>query len=169
MATDKVTHINKSHLFGVPATFAAYQPNAHGTSVVGWVMPNLTAADITHHASEEMIRSKTGAITSAIVSGEYLECTFQMVPEADSVANAAKSAAIFSAGTTFVITGMPVIAGGPFPDAFNVATSGSAPSTNRWIYFSGGSSKHANTGIATQSITLRRFVELDGLTDAEIV
>jgi hypothetical protein len=169
MATDKVTHINKAHLFGVPATFVAYQSNAHGSTVVGWVMPNLQAADITHHASEEMIRSKSGAITSGIVSGEYLECTFQLIPESDSVANAAKSAAIFSAGTTFVISGMPTIAAGPFPDAFNVDSGGTAPATSRWIYFSGGSSKHSNTGIVTQSITLRRFVELDGLTDAVIV
>ena len=166
MATDKVTHINKAHLFGVPATFVAYNPD--GTSVSGYIMPNLQAADITHHASEEMIRSKTGAITSGLVAGEYLECTFQLIPESDSVANAAISATIYPAGTTFAITGMPAVAVGPFPDAFNVSGS-TAPTKNRWVYFSGGSSKHSNTGMATQSITLRRFVELDGLTAAVVV
>ena len=157
-----VTPIGTAHLFGIPATFTAYNATPTGDAVSGYIMPNLTSADVKHVASSDMTHAKTGGITNLTVSGEYIECTFELIPEGTSVANATTSGNIFAAGTTFGITGMPAIIVGPFADAWNV-TGSTSPLQNRWIYTDGGSSRHSSTGKVIQTVTLRRFPDITGL------
>jgi hypothetical protein len=167
MPSSIVTHIGPAHVFGIPATFVAYNATPAGDAVSGYVMPNITDADIKHVASKEMTHAKTGGISGLTVSAEYLECTFSLIPEAvfttDSATTLAKaitSGHIFAAGTTFAITGMPVFIIGPFSDAFN--TGGAGILANRWIYTDGGSSKQTSTGKTIFTITLQRFPDITG-------
>ncbi|MEI6872997.1 MAG: hypothetical protein WCL08_12000, partial [Verrucomicrobiota bacterium] len=120
MPSSITTHIGTAHVFGIPATFTAFNATVAGDSITGYVMPNVTDADIKHVASKEMTHAKTGGITGITVSAEYLECTFTLIAEsvfttdsATSITRAATSGHIFAAGTTFAITGMPAFIIGP--------------------------------------------------------
>lgn len=168
------TQLNKAHVFGIPATFVLYAPNG-SSAISGYTSPNISGANLTHHAQEDMIKSSTGEYTGIIMSGEYLECTFDLVPEGTtSQALAALSAPLPALGSSVAITGLPYIPSGGTTDgsaggfcdgtwgAFN--SGGSGVTLNRWIYSGGGSWKLNNAGHATMTLPLKRFTSTAGIT-----
>lgn len=151
----------KAHLFGVPATMTMYDPDTTAMATA-YVTPNIQGIKINHSADVQKIKGTTGEITGLIGSGEYLTCSFDYIFEGSSLANAKASAQIPQLLSTCAITGLPIIACGPFTDGFN--TDGA--NTQRWIYEGGGSGDYHNAAAGTGTITFNRYINITGTTAA---
>ena len=126
-----------------------------GTTQIGtsYVCPNLQALDVTHKAEYEEIPNQAGATGSLIITNEWIEITFDTIPQGTNDANARNSAAIPPAGATARITGLPIIRIGPFADGLN--TNGA--STQPWFYLGDGGLGGAAKEHWNGKITLRRY------------
>lgn len=134
-----------------------------GTVVVGcaalsgYVTPNVQSLRATHVVDADRIKSSAGIVTGVIGEDDGIECTFEVIPEgttiAQAIADSKKAAGLPTAPSAFTITGLPIIACGPFSDAFN--TNGT--STQPWIYEGGGSWNGVNDGKWTMTLPLRRY------------
>ena len=158
-----------AHLFGTPLTVAnCYAPSDSATPIFsGHVMPNVQSADLTHEGESERIKSSSGEYTGIIMSGEKLSCSFDVIVEADTLANAAIAGSLPPLGATFKLRGLPVVAAGSFSDGFNVADSG-AYIQNRWFYEGGGAVSGKATSHYTLRVTLHRYPSITGLANAII-
>lgn len=144
----------KGYVYGNPGAFVLY-PNDSGTAISGYISPAIESCNLTYNAEIEEIKSEGGDIVATIHSGGHLEATFELRPEGDSVAEAKASARIPDMGATMQLTGMPVIAAGPFSDAFN--TDGSGILANRWLATGQGSIRTTQSGKAMVTATFRRY------------
>ncbi len=132
------------------------------TALSGYISPNLTTLKVKHGAEVDRIRAQTGDTASAIYSDEYLECTFDFIPEGTTIANAILSAGIPPAGSGVTITGLPIIHLGPFTDGLNT----NAANTQPWIYEADGNQNGNSEKKWDGSMTLRRYI---GITSATAV
>lgn len=168
MPTQIGTASGKAHLVGLPiSTAKCYAPTAGMATELfsGYVMPNVSSVSLTHSGTSELVKSSSGEYTGIIITGEVLKCSFDIVPEGSSIANAGKAASIPPFGAAFDIRGLPVVAAGTFSDAFNVSNSGTAYLQNRWIYIEGASCKMNNDTRGSMTIELHRFPSITGLED----
>jgi hypothetical protein len=142
------------YVFGSPATLTIY--DAAGALVVtGYVSPDIESYDITHDADTEEVRNSAGEVVGHIAYNNRLTLTVNFIPaNSASVANALLAASLPNANGTCTISGAPVIYIGGFADAINAASG------NRWIYAGGGSIKTTQTGKATGTITLKKYLNL---------
>lgn len=147
-----VTFQGKGYVYGTPASFTAYD-TSNVSLGAGYISPATESASVTHNADVERVQDSDGDFAAVIMTGEYVECAFDLRPEGTSVANAKLAATLPPIGATFQITGMPIIAVGAFVDVFN--TDGS--DAKKWIYEGGGQLRMTNTGKAMVSLTLRRY------------
>ena len=147
---------------GSPITFTIYD-QAGTTLGAGYVMPVVGGFNVTHNADNIRTKDASGDIQSTTGHGEFLECQFDLIPDASSPANSRLASRIPPLMSTVVISGADVIACGPFADSINVA-GGSPPETSRWIYEGGGSIRMTQDGIAAVSLTLRRYPKIVGGT-----
>lgn len=155
------TQQGTAHLFGVPATMTIYDPD-NTAMATAFITPNIKGIKINHAGEVQKIKSTTGEITGVIGSGDYLTCTFDYVFEGTTLANAKASAQIPQLMSTVAITGLPIIAMGPFTDAFNT----DAGNTQRWIYEGGASGDYKDSAAGTGSITLSRYAGIAATTAA---
>lgn len=155
------TQQGTAHLFGVPATIVFKDPD-NTAMAVAFVTPNIQGIKLNHSADVQKIKSTTGEFTGLISSGDYLTCAFDYIIEGTSLANAKASAQIPQTLSTAEITGLSIIAAGPFVDAYN--TDGS--NTQRWIYEGGASSDFFNDKNATGQITLSRYINIPATSAA---
>jgi hypothetical protein len=158
-----------AHLSGTPlSTAKCYSAASYTTELFsGYVFPNVQAADISHEAESDRVKSSSGEYTGIILSGEKLSCSFDLIPEGDTLAHAAVAGSLPPIGSTFDLRGLPVVAAGSWSDAFNVSASGSYLQ-NRWIYEGGGTVSGKNTGNFTMRVTLHRYPSITGLANAII-
>ena len=159
-----------AHLSGTPlSTAKCYSAASYTTELFsGYVFPNVQAADLTHEAESDRVKSSSGEFTGIIMSGEKLSCSFDIIPEADTLAHAAVAGSLPPIGSTFDLRGLPVVAAGTFSDAFNVSNVGTSYLQNRWIYEGGGNVSGKNTGNYTMRVTLHRYPLITGLANAVI-
>lgn len=146
---------------GTPPTFTLY--GQAGTTVSGYAAPIVSGANVSHQAANETITNESGEIVAAIAHGEYLECTFDLIPSGADLATARLTSRLPAVGSTMVTAGFDVIPMGPFTDGLNVA-GGSAPETSRWIYVGGGSIRLSSEGHATLSLPMKRYPSIVGGT-----
>ena len=117
---------------------------------------------VTHSGKEDVITGTTGEAVGLILHGAELACTFECIPEGDTIAitgasgSPAASAGLPPLGGQVVIAGMPTIVMDQFADALNTAAS---PST-KWIYTGGGSIKGESDSHWTMTIPLKRFYSI---------
>ena len=148
------TQVGKGHIFGMGS-------GALGISAVsGYISPNIKTLKLGHTSDVDRIKSQAGGITSLIGSGDYLECTFDFIPEGSSIANAKLSAGIPAVLSGVTITGLPILAIGPFSDALN--TNGT--NTQPWFYEGGGSVNGESEQKWTSTLPLRRYLEITSAT-----
>jgi hypothetical protein len=125
-----------------------------GAPIAGYVSPNLQGFDLTHKATVDRVANQSGNTASLIITDEFIQITFDFIPQGTSLANALKSATIPPPGATAAITGLPIIPIGSFADGLN--TDGT--STQPWIYETdagvNGKAKEKWEG----KITLTRYV-----------
>ncbi len=124
-----------------------------GCSLAGYVSPNLQTLRLQHAAESDKIKGQAGNTTGLILQDDMLECTFEVIPEGTTVANAKTSAGLPAAGTTFTITGLPIIAAGGFADALNTGGGNTQP----WIYEGGGQIHGDKAGKWTATLPLKRY------------
>jgi hypothetical protein len=147
----------KGYIFGAkPSTFVLY-PNDNAAAVEGYVVPSIEGANLTYSANLEEVMNDDGEIVATIHTGGYIEASFDLLPEGATIADAKSSARIPEKGDTLVITGMPVVACGPFSDAFNVTTGGGTILDNRWVAVGNGSLRLVKAGKATATAVFRRY------------
>lgn len=147
-----VTLQGKGLVFGTPASYTAYDTNNNSLGA-GYISPATEGVSVTHNADVERIQDSDGDYCGIILTGEYVECTFDLRPEGTSVANAKLAATIIPIGGTVAITGMPIIAVGEFSDVFNTDSG----ETNKWVYEGGASLRGTNTGKYMVTLPLRRY------------
>jgi hypothetical protein len=142
-----------------PITFVV--SNAAGASLgAGFVMPPVSAFALTHGFKSSESMDGVGEIDSITLSGEYIECQFDLVFSGSSVANQAAGERSFPIGATVTISGAPVRAFGPFTDAINVTSGGIEG--YKWIYVTGTNIRRSSGGESTGSVTLRRYPKISG-------
>lgn len=124
------------------------------SALSGYVSPNLQTLRVNHTADADRIKGQTGKTTGLIFEDDVLECTFEVIPEGTTVANAKKSAGLPAAGTAFTLSGLPVIEMGGFADALNDA------GTSPWIYEGGGSINMMANGKSTLTLPLKRYPQI---------
>lgn len=132
-----------------------------GTLVSGYVSPNLQGLDFNHKGEIARIPDQSGQTATLIVTDEWIELTFDFIPQGATLANAKLSAQVPQLLAKFEICGLPIIPIGSFADGLNTHTSafgGDAASTQPWIYEgdSGGSGKAKEHWDG--KLTLRRYV-----------
>jgi len=157
------TQQGTAHLFGVPATMTFFDPDNTAMATV-YVTPNIQGIKINHSGDVQKIKSTGGEITGLIGSGEFITCSFDYIFEGSTLANAKASAQIPQLLSTCTITGLAIIACGPFVDGFNTDSA----NTQRWIYEGGGAGDYKNAAAGTGTVTLNRYVNIAG-TSAAIV
>lgn len=146
------TQVGTAHIFGTPATVGI-------ASLTGYITPNVQTLDLSHNSDIDKIKSQTGEVSGIISSGDSIECEFNFIPEGTTTLNAKLSAGIPASLSGITITGLPIIAFGPFTDAFNTNSGNTQP----WIYEGGGKIKGASDGKWTAIFTLHRYI---GITSA---
>lgn len=129
-------------------------------ALAGYVSPNLQTLRVSHSADRLAIKSQAGKTTGLIFEDDSIECTFEVIAEGTTIANAKLSAGLPPAGSGFTITGLPIIAFGGFTDALN--TNGA--NTQPWIYEGGGSLNLVNDDKGTVTITLKRYLQITSAT-----
>jgi hypothetical protein len=143
-----------------PVSFTQYLANTTEITGSGFIMPTVSNYDLTHNASSIQSSNGSGDIDASATYGEFLEATFELVPQGTTIGNAELSCRIPQLGSTFVIANANVVSCGSFADAIN---SGSG---SRWIYEGGGSLRASSDGFATVSLTLRRYPNIAATTAA---
>lgn len=141
---------------GTPSTVAIdMKSQSDGlTTISGYISPNMQSGRLTNNADVIDIRNSAGVLASIIANDEFLECSFDFVPEGSNYANALLSGTLPPIPTFVAITGMMVIPCGPWSDAFNVTSGGLLACP--WIYRGGGTVNGTAAGQVTLSMTLRR-------------
>lgn len=158
------TQQGTAHLFGVPAVMTFFDPDNTAMATV-YVTPNIQGIKINHSGEVQKIKSTGGEITGLIGSGDYITCSFDYIFEGTSIANAKASAQIPQLLSTCTVTGLPIIACGPFTDGFNTDVG----NTQRWIYEGGGSGDYKNAAAGTGTVTLNRYIGIPATTLAILV
>lgn len=144
-----------------PITFTVY--DASGTDLgSGFVMPPVSGFNLSHPFKTTENMDGVGEVDSLTLSGECIECQFDLVFSGSSVSNQAAGERSFPIGATVSISGAPVRKFGPFTDALNVTSGGIE--ANKWIYYSGTNIRRSQSGEATGSVTLRRYRKISGST-----
>lgn len=141
------------YIFGSPATITLYGADGNAI-VVGYVSPDIESYDITHDCDTEEVRNSSGEVVGHIAYNNRLSLTVNFVPAGTSVANALLAASLPDGNGTATISGAPNIKVGGIVNAINTTEVGAS----RWIYAGGGSVKTTNTGKATATITLKKYV-----------
>ena len=155
-----------AHVFGtsevstVPGVLTWINSDASAAGAA-YVSPIITSFDITHHAKEDTTMNQNGDIVATLTCGEYIECSFELIPFGSTTAAAKDSAYIPPDNSVCTITGMPIIKVGTFTDALNVA-GGALPQSAKWIYASGWNLHMVNESKGTARVTLRRYPKLTG-------
>ena len=147
-----VTFQGKGYVYGTPASYTAFD-TANTTLGAGYLSPATEGVSVTHNADVERVQDADGDFAAVILTGEYVECSFDLRPEGSSVSDARLAATLPPIGATFQITGMPIIKVGAFVDVFN--TNGS--DAKKWIYEGGGQVRGTNTGKYMVTLPLRRY------------
>jgi len=152
------TQVQRGHVFGLSGVTILLNTPA-GAVISGYVQPNLQSLRLVDNGDVDVIKDQGGEIGSYIFSGQWLECTINFIPEGTTIANAKISAQAPTHGAGMLITGMPIIAMGPFTDAWNTNGAQSQP----WVYFPSANLDHSNDQKAMGSYTFRRAI---GITSA---
>lgn len=148
------SHLNKRQLHGIAGTVTFKNPD--GTAIAGYVCPNIQGLEFSHKGKVEKIPDQSGNTGAIIAFDDYIEVTFDFIPQGTSEANARTSALIPQLLATATITGFPIIKLGPFTDGLN--TDGG--STQPWIYEGDGSGSGNAESHWTGKVTLRRYVSI---------
>ena len=129
----------------------------------GYVSPLLDTLRLTHTSAVDRIKAQTGGNTKALIAqDETLECTFEVIPQGTTFANALKAAGVPGALKGFTITGLQIVAMGSWTDALNVTTGGVLG--NPWIYLGGATVNGFIDQKWTLSLPLVRFVSIANVT-----
>lgn len=123
-------------------------------SLSGYVSPNLKTLKLGHNNTADEIKGQDGEISALIFSGDSVECTFDFIPQGTSIANAKKAAGIPASGAAVTVTGLAIIAFGPFSDVLNT----DAGNTQPWIYSGGGSISGESEQKWMASLPLKRYI-----------
>jgi hypothetical protein len=136
----------KGHIDGISGgTIVFTKPD--GTSLSGYVSPNLQSLRVTHSGKADEIKGQDGEYNSFLIAGEKLECEFNFIAEGTTKANARASAQFPPLGSAGTISGLPVIVIGSIADGLN----------GTWYYQGGGTDNGVNDGIWSGSFTLHRY------------
>lgn len=144
----------KGHVYGLsdqaapPVAGTIAFKNPDGTSLSGYVSPNLQSLRLNHEAAMEEIKDQTGEYSGLITKGEKLTCEFNFIPEGTTKANSRAAAQMPQAGSSATIASLPVIVQGSFADALNGAT---------WFYLGGGTNNGQSDSHWTATFTLHRY------------
>jgi hypothetical protein len=129
------TAYGEAHIvFGAsPPTITLYGKD--GVSIgAGYVNPDLAEATLEVVFDSSNYTNTAGEICARRTKGEHLRATFQVIPNAATIADAKLAAMIPGEGWSFTISGMHAIRAGTFTNAFNVTS----PTTDRpWFVESG--------------------------------
>lgn len=151
------TQIGKGQIHGLDSGTPFAQAD-----LAGYVSPKLETLRLSHGSEADRIKSASGNTEAVIYQDEFLECTFDVIPQGSTIANAELSAGLPQPGKGFTITGLQVINVGSWTDALNV-TSGD-PGANPWVYEGGGSINGFTDGKWSLSLPLRRYRSISSVT-----
>lgn len=150
-----MTQLGKSHIVGL-ATMAFGI-----TALSGYVSPNFKSLRVSHSSDVKKIKSMTGEITSLHANGDFVTCEFNFIPEgATTLANAILSAGAPSVLSGITITGLSIIAFGPFTDVFNT----NAGNTQPWIYEGGWELEGSDETHWSAKVSLNRYYYITSAT-----
>ena len=156
------THVNLRSLQGLTGgTIAWTVPEsdgdpAAGAALAGYVSPNLQGFALSHKCEVEKIPNQSGNTASMIITDEYLEITWDYIPQGTNRANALAAAQLPPPGSKGEIEGLPIIKIGNFTDGLN--TDGA--STQPWIYEGDGGLDGKVKEHWDGKITLRRYRDI---------
>jgi hypothetical protein len=137
---------------------------ATGTLIGGYVSPNLQGLDFSHKGEVTRIPDQSGATAVLYVCDEWIELTFDFIPQGSSSANAKISAQLPKILAKAEVCGLPVIPIGSFADGLNTHTAnfaGAGSSTQPWIYEGDGGGNGKAKEHWDGKITLRRYTGID--------
>ena len=137
----------KGHVYGLSTGTISFK-NPDGTSLSGYVSPNLQSLRAVHEGALEEIKDQTGEYSGLIVKGEKVTCEFNFIPEGTTLANAALAAEMPKLGSSATIANLQVIIFGSFSDVFNASS---------WFYLGGGTNNPQSDSHWTASFTLHRY------------
>jgi hypothetical protein len=153
--------IGKGEVLGLGAGSILFT-NPDGTTSSGTVSPKPVSFDATHGGDVMPIKDQNGLTVGYIANDESIEVTFDVVPEGTTFANALTSAGIPKLLAKAVITGLKIVAIGPFSDGLNVGGAGIL--ANPWIYLGGAKLNGSADKPWGYSITLKRSPNISANT-----
>lgn len=142
------TQLGKGHIYSLSGGSLAC------TTLAGYVSPNLQTLRANHNADITEIKGQDGNVNGLIANNDWVECTFDFIPQGATVANSKASAGTPAAGTGFTLAGLPIITFSGVVDIFN---------SGAWIYVGGTFELPADRN-AVGSITLRRYPGITSTT-----
>lgn len=151
------TQIGKGHIHGLDDGTPLAQAD-----LSGYVSPKIETLRLSHGSDVDRIKGGQGNSEAAIYQDEFLECTFEVIPQGTTIANAKKAAGLPQPGQGFTTSGMEVIEIGSWADALNVTVGD--PGANPWIYEGGGSINGFTDQKWSLSLPLRRYRSISSVT-----
>lgn len=134
-----------------------------GTALSGYVSPNLQGLNFSHKGEVAKIPDQAGRTATLIVTDEWIELTFDVIPQADTLANAKLSGTMPPLLSKAEICGLPIIPIGSFADGLNTHTAafaGDGTSTQPWVYEGDGGADGKAKEHWDGKITLRRYTQI---------
>lgn len=157
------TSLNKAVRFGIGGTVTFYTASNPATPVnTGPITVGaLQSLSATHEDEVIEVKDSNGlTISTVAANNDRIAVEFTALLSADTANNAALSGSLPYANGFFKLTGCPVIKMGPWSDALNVSSSGSAPDINLYVYTGGGKVQLNNDGTATFTASGKRYTAL---------
>lgn len=149
--------IGRGIITGFAGTAVMTWPN--GDTLSGTITRNTESLEVTAGGNLREQENSANEVSSLLGSRDYLECSWNFVPDGATIAAAVISGSVPQAGAGVAISGFPVIKMGPFSDGLNTNSGNTQP----WIVQPGARIVGSKEGPWAVQFTARRYI---GITSA---
>ena len=151
-------HVGKGHAFSLDGFLVNDSLGTYTSRL------NLQSVRVSTNGEVDQIVGQSGEIESVMFTGDFLEASFEVIPEGATLANAYLGCAIPQRGTRFTATGfgtkpdgtITLVPIGPFLNSGVNSSGTSVTDTQPWVFISGELNAGVN-GKWTASWTMRRY------------
>ena len=129
------------------------------STLSGTITRNTESLEVSTNANLREQENSSNEVTSLLGSRDYLECSWNFVPDGATISAAVISGAVPQSGTGMAVSGFPIIKMGPFSDGLNT----NAGNTQPWIVQPGARIVGSKEGPWAVQFSARRYI---GITSA---
>ena len=147
----------KAFVFGSKASVAVY-PTAGGSPLFSG-LTTIESYDIAQDADVEQIKDGAGVVVGQVASNQRLSMTLNIIPSADTAANALLACGVPAANGWVTISEAPAVSIGGTANAIN----------GDWVYAGGASIKFTSSGKAMVTLPVTRYLDSGAMSGSASV